>query len=102
MLASSLMRALITSRAAPLTRLRSVGAGKYVPDVMRIVALLTATAFVGAFVIAAGFRLSYPFALVLGEEYSVGEVDRVVHGQLLYVERTLQHVPLIYGPILSL
>ena len=68
---------------------------------LRGLLLLVAVAYIAAFVIAALFRLSYPFPLHPAEPATLTEVERVLRGLPLYVEPTLAHVPLIYGPIYS-
>jgi hypothetical protein len=58
-----------------------------------------AAAFIVGFIVAALFRLSYPFALQLTEPASLTQVERVLRGQPLYVQPTLDYVPQIYGPL---
>src|SRR5713101_5440072 len=70
-----------------------------VDTLMYGVALAMAAFFIGGFVVAALFRLSYPFALQLTEPASLSQVERVLHGQALYVQPTLDYVPMIYGPV---
>src|ERR1700730_2135816 len=55
--------------------------------------------YIAAFVVVALFRLSYPFPLEVTEGPVLRGVERVLHGQALYVAPTLQHVPYIYGPV---
>lgn len=52
-----------------------------------------------AFVLVALFRLSFPFPLEITEGAALREVQRILTGQPLYVAPTLEHVPLIYGPV---
>lgn len=67
--------------------------------VVQVVALAMAAAFIVGFFVAALFRLSYPFALQVTEPVSLTEVERILHGQALYVQPTLEYVPMIYGPV---
>jgi 4-amino-4-deoxy-L-arabinose transferase-like glycosyltransferase len=61
--------------------------------------VVLALAYLAAFVVAAVLRLSYPFQLQVTEPASIREVERVLHGQPLYAAPTLNHVPMIYGPL---
>ena len=63
------------------------------------VVLLLAVAGILSFVVASVLRLTYPFALQLTEPISLIEIERIVHGQALYVQPTLAYVPMIYGPV---
>ncbi|GAC1317478.1 MAG: hypothetical protein NVSMB2_11230 [Chloroflexota bacterium] len=62
-------------------------------------ALLLGLAFILSFLVAAVFRLTYPFALQLTEPISLIEIERIVHGQPIYVQPSLAYVPMIYGPV---
>ncbi len=62
--------------------------------------LAASAAYIGAFVVAAAFRLTFPYPLEVTESASLVQVQRILDGQSLYVEPTLRHVPLIYGPVL--
>jgi Dolichyl-phosphate-mannose-protein mannosyltransferase len=62
-------------------------------------ALALAAAAVAAFAVAAFFRLSYPYPLQVAEPPSLTEIERITHGQPLYVQPTLAYVPEIYGPL---
>jgi hypothetical protein len=68
------------------------------PRVLYGVLVAAAAAYVAAFVIAALFRLTFPFPLEITESAALEQLRRIQDGQPLYVEPTLQHVPLIYGP----
>ncbi len=95
------MKALVTSDS---TRLRAWIAG-WVPRTIGLPGLLHAllvagaTWYIAAFLVAAIFRLSYPFPLEVTEGPALRSVERVLHGESLYVAPTLQHVPFIYGPV---
>jgi 4-amino-4-deoxy-L-arabinose transferase-like glycosyltransferase len=58
-----------------------------------------ACAFILAFVVAALFRLGYPFPLEITEGASLEAVRRILNGQPLYTTPSLDYVPLIYGPL---
>ncbi|MBV9547255.1 MAG: glycosyltransferase family 39 protein, partial [Chloroflexi bacterium] len=70
-----------------------------IDTVVQAVGLCLAAAAILAFVAAAVFRLSYPYQLQVTEPASLGEVERILRGQPLYVEPTLAYVPQIYGPV---
>jgi hypothetical protein len=63
------------------------------------VVAIMAAAFIVGFLVAAAFRLSYPFALQLTEPSTLTEIERILHGQALYVAPTLEYTPMIYGPV---
>jgi len=67
--------------------------------VLRLVALLCAAIFLLAFAYVTISRISYPFALEWMEGTSIVQVDRLLHGQALYVEPSLEYIPLIYPPL---
>jgi 4-amino-4-deoxy-L-arabinose transferase-like glycosyltransferase len=94
MRALSIQNRLIGTPAA--VRLRTAWT---VDGVVQVVAQAMAAAFIVGFVVAAVFRLSYPFALQLTEPSTLTEVERILHGQALYVPPTLDYTPMIYGPV---
>ena len=93
------MKALATERRLIRVPTASLSARLHVDTVLYVVVLSLAAAFVVGFAIAALFRLSYPFALQLTEPDTLAEVERVLHGQPLYVQPTFDYVPMIYGPV---
>jgi Dolichyl-phosphate-mannose-protein mannosyltransferase len=66
---------------------------------LRVGVLVVAAGYVAAFLIAAAFRLTYPYPLEITESASIVQVQRLLRGEPLYLAPTLQHVPLIYGPV---
>lgn len=58
-----------------------------------------ATAHLVLFVGLALFRVAYPYPFEITEPAAVAEVQGILAGTPLYVAPTLQHVPLIYGPV---
>jgi 4-amino-4-deoxy-L-arabinose transferase-like glycosyltransferase len=58
-----------------------------------------AAAFIVLFVGAGVVRALYPYPLEATEPAALNEVERILAGQALYVPPTLEHIPLIYGPI---
>jgi 4-amino-4-deoxy-L-arabinose transferase-like glycosyltransferase len=63
------------------------------------VLLGTAGLSVLAFVAAAVLRLSFPYPLEITEGASLAEIRRILQGQPLYAEPSLEHVSMIYGPV---
>lgn len=51
------------------------------------------------FVGLAIFRMAYPYPFEITEPAALAEVKGILTGTPLYVAPTLQHVPLIYGPV---
>ncbi|MBV9577865.1 MAG: glycosyltransferase family 39 protein [Chloroflexi bacterium] len=70
-----------------------------VEDALQVAFMVCCGMAVAAFVIASLVRLSYPYPLELTEPASLEEVKRVLRGEPLYVAPTLQHVPMVYGPV---
>src|SRR5262245_26729943 len=70
-----------------------------VPAALFGLLVVASSAFIVAFVVAAAFRLTYPFPLEVTEGAAIVQVQRVLEGQPLYLQPTLEHVPLIYGPL---
>lgn len=68
-------------------------------DALTTLVCTVAVAFICGFVSAALFRLSYPFALQVTEPAMLAEVERILRGQALYVQPSLQYIPMIYGPV---
>lgn len=66
---------------------------------LRSTLLVIAIAYLTAFVFVAFKRAAHPFELEWMEGGMVDHVERVLHGQPLYVEPTLDFVPFIYGPL---
>jgi hypothetical protein len=62
-------------------------------------ALLSALYFVGAFLYIAASRINYPFALEWLEGGSYVQVHRLLTGQPLYAQPTLEYVAMIYPPL---
>lgn len=58
-----------------------------------------ASAHLAVFLVVALRRCVYPFELEWMEGAMVAHVDRVLHGQRLYVAPTVDFVPFIYGPV---
>jgi 4-amino-4-deoxy-L-arabinose transferase-like glycosyltransferase len=61
--------------------------------------VVIAAIFIVAFVVVAVRRCAYPYELEWMEGAMVQHVERVLHGQKLYVAPTIDFVPFIYGPI---
>ena len=55
--------------------------------------------YIVAFLGAAGFRLFFAYPLEITEGASMQLVRAILRGQPLYTEPTLEHVPMIYGPV---
>jgi hypothetical protein len=56
-------------------------------------------AYVAVYVAIALLRMGYPFELEWMEGSSLGHVDRLLHGQPLYVKPGLDFTPFIYPPL---
>jgi Dolichyl-phosphate-mannose-protein mannosyltransferase len=69
------------------------------PGLLYAVLIAAALASIVAFLVVAGFRLSYPYPLQVTEQPVFREMVGILRGQPLYVAPTLQHIPLIYGPV---
>src|SRR3954454_312920 len=94
------MPAVPTARDWPIPRGRRLALEtRDIPDLVQAVLLAIAAVAIGAFVVVALFRLTYPFPLQITEAPTLRELERVLHGQPNYVAPTLQHVPLVYGPL---
>ncbi|GAC1313568.1 MAG: hypothetical protein NVSMB2_01660 [Chloroflexota bacterium] len=59
----------------------------------------TATAHLVLFIGLALLRVVYPYPFEITEPAGLAEVQRILAGGPLYAAPTLQHVPLIYGPV---
>lgn len=70
-----------------------------IASVLKMALAACSVVAIGAFLIPAALRLSYPFPLQLTEPASLEQVQRILNGQSLYVAPTLEHVPLVYGPL---
>ncbi|MBI2389815.1 MAG: glycosyltransferase family 39 protein [Deltaproteobacteria bacterium] len=66
---------------------------------LRSTLLVIAIAYLAAFVFVAFKRALHPFELEWMEGAMVDHVERVLRGQPLYVEPTIDFVPFIYGPL---
>ncbi len=64
-----------------------------------ILAAVAAAAAIAGFLIVSLSRIQYPFALEWMEGGSVDHVRRILSGQSIYVESTLDFVPFIYTPL---
>lgn len=61
--------------------------------------LVGAAVYIAAFVLAAALRLSFPYPLEITEGASLESVRALLRGEPLYTRPTVEHVPMIYGPI---
>src|SRR5262245_7971222 len=96
------MRAVSTQRMwTGSPALRNWATAERVSDLLQGLLLVISAISIGAFLIAALFRLSYPFPLQVTEAPALREVERVLRGELIYVAPTLDYVPLVYGPLLT-
>lgn len=55
--------------------------------------------FIGAFLVAAALRISYPFELEWIEGGVLGQVSRILQGMPLYTKPSLESISLIYTPL---
>ena len=67
--------------------------------VLKLICLLMAIAYFAVFLYITISRINYPFALEWMEGTSYVQVYRILSGRLLYVEPSLDYVPLIYPPL---
>lgn len=68
-------------------------------DVVKYILIICAVTYPLVYLIVAGNRISYPFELEWMEGGHVDHVRRVLSGQQLYVEPSLEFVPYIYTPL---
>lgn len=79
---------------------RVTGKSIGVAPVLAMLLGLSGAAYLAVFVLAGLFRMLYPYPLDLSTEGAgLQQVEALLHGQSLYSAPTLQHVPLIYGPV---
>jgi len=93
------MRALVANPSRPGVIAGRVLRVTSLPGLLYALLIAAAAWYIAAFVVAALFRLSYPFPLEVTESPALRGVERVLRGEPLYVAPTLQHVPYIYGPV---
>lgn len=93
------MRALVTNPARPGVIAGLLPRSTSLPRLLYALLIAGATWYIASFVVVALFRLSYPFPLEITEGAVLRGVERVLHGEALYVAPTLEHVPYIYGPV---
>ena len=62
---------------------------------------LAAAAFIMAFIVIAVMRINYPFELEWMEGGQLEHVVRILDGQEIYVEPSLEFIPYIYTPLYS-
>ncbi|MGI9149871.1 MAG: ArnT family glycosyltransferase [Chloroflexota bacterium] len=93
------MRALVTNPSRSDVIARWLPRTTSLPGLLYAVLIASAACYLVAFVVVAVLRLSYPFPLEITEGAVLRGVERVLHGQALYVPPTLEHVPYIYGPV---
>lgn len=74
-------------------------AAQRIPDLLQALLVGVAAFSIGAFLVAALFRLTYPFPLEVTEAPMLREVERVLRGEPIYVAPRLEYVPLVYGPL---
>jgi 4-amino-4-deoxy-L-arabinose transferase-like glycosyltransferase len=60
---------------------------------------VVSVAFILGFLVAAYFRVTYPYPLAPMEAPSVQMVRRILHGLPLYGPPTLEYVPAVYAPL---
>jgi hypothetical protein len=84
---------------AQSTRVAESIAPGWTARVIRSLVSLAALLSAGAFLFIAMSRISYPFEIGLMEGNFLVQVDRVLHGQPLYVAPTLAYAPMVYGPL---
>ena len=91
----------MTDRLRPATdRVRSIaGSGRVVETIVTALVAVGCLWFVLAFLTIAAARLSYPLPLEWMEGGMVLETRRVLAGDALYVEPTLEFAPFIYPPL---
>jgi 4-amino-4-deoxy-L-arabinose transferase-like glycosyltransferase len=85
----------IRSVALPRTAGRALTIGR----VLSAALLIAAGLYILAFIVAAALRLTFPYPLEITEGATLEAVRGLLHGQPLYAEPSLDHVPLIYGPV---
>ena len=83
--------------AAPRTRLAR-GEPRQ-PVVLRAVLLVAAVAFVACYLAVAFARFTYPYPLEWMEGGVLLHVQRVLHGQQLYVAPSIRFTPFLYTPL---
>lgn len=66
---------------------------------LKSILLLIAFFYFTIFLYITVSRINYPFALEWMEGTSLVQVHRILSGQLLYVEPSLNYIPLIYPPL---
>jgi 4-amino-4-deoxy-L-arabinose transferase-like glycosyltransferase len=65
----------------------------------RYAAAVAGTAFIFAYIVIALLRMGYPFELEWMEGGSLQHVQRILLGQRLYVQPSLEFVPYVYTPL---
>lgn len=71
----------------------------YLARILRYSIMGTAFLFLGLYVVLAILRIQYPFELEWMEGCSVLHVQRILAGDKLYVEPSLNFTPFIYNPL---
>jgi hypothetical protein len=81
--------------ARPMAQARSIT----LAWALRAAVGVASVTFVAVYVVTAVRRCAYPFELEWMEGAMVDHVDRVLRGERLYVQPSLEFVPFIYGPV---
>jgi len=77
----------------------NIMSAKSAARVLRVIAHALAAAFILLYIVLALWRMPYPFELEWQEGSMVDHVQRVLDGQPLYTEPSVEWVPAIYPPL---
>jgi hypothetical protein len=69
------------------------------PPILRLVLFATAVAYLVVYIWMVIYRIRYPFDLEWIEGGMVNQVQRLIHGQGMYVAPTINYVPFLYPPL---
>jgi len=86
-------------RAGAAENLLTRAVSEWLPSALRWAVAGAAILFIGVYLFVAYRRMVYPFDLERLEGSAVGQVDRVLHGQPLFMAPSLNYVPMVYTPV---
>jgi hypothetical protein len=77
------------------------GAAKlpWLPGLLRRAAGVAGVLYIGAYLLVALLRMTYPFDIEIMDGNFLIQVGRVLAGQPLYVAPTLEYAPMVYAPV---
>ncbi|MGD0879466.1 MAG: glycosyltransferase family 39 protein [Anaerolineales bacterium] len=69
------------------------------PQILRVALFCVAVAYLVIYLWMVYFRIRYPFDLEWIEGGMVNQVQRLIHGQAMYVAPAINYVPFLYPPV---